>query len=250
VTVQCLALCLDAPMQSWGLRGRATIRDTATEPTKSGVVGLLCSALGIARDDEPGIARLAALRMGVRVDREGVLERDYHTVQNVPTTSGSGHRTVESQRYYLADALFLVAVEGDPDLLAELHRALSKPHWPLYLGRRAFVPTRPLTTPAGTTAVTAPTGAGLVTSDLETVLAGHPWLEDRPDARAAERRREQRTPLRTVVDCDPTHPLAETYHDHPVCYARDRRTFRARTVYRGQVTLTDVMIRTETDTCT
>jgi len=237
-------------MQSWGLRGRATIRDTATEPTKSGVVGLLCCALGIPRDDEPGIARLAALRMGVRVDREGTLERDYHTVQNVPTTSGSGHRTVESQRYYLADALFLVTVEGDPDLLAQLHQALPYPRWPLYLGRRAFVPTRPLTASAGTAVAAPPTGTGLVTGDIETVLAVHPWLEDRPEVLAVERRRAQRTPLRTVIDCDPTHPLAETHYDHPICYTHDRRTFRARTVYQGQVPLTDPMIDTEADACT
>lgn len=237
-------------MQSWGLRGRATIRDTATEPSKSGVVGLLCSALGVSRDDESGIARLAALRMGVRVDREGVLERDYHTAQNVPTTSGSGHRTVESQRYYLADALFLVVLEGDPGLLGELTHALLRPRWPLYLGRRAFVPTRPLIASPG--AVDGlPTGAGLVDRDPETVLAGHPWLENQSDVLTAERRRRsERTPLRTVVDCDPTHPLAETRYDHPVCYDRYRRTFRARTIRRGDVPLTDAMIPSEAVACT
>jgi CRISPR-associated Cas5-like protein len=30
-----LALCFDAPMQSWGQRSRFVVRDTATEPTKS-----------------------------------------------------------------------------------------------------------------------------------------------------------------------------------------------------------------------
>jgi CRISPR system Cascade subunit CasD len=249
MTVQCLAMCLDAPMQSWGLRGRATIRDTASEPTKSGMVGLLCSALGVNRDDEPGIARLAALRMGVRVDREGILERDYHTVQNVPTTSGSGHRTVESQRYYLADALFLVVLDGDRDLLGELAQALPQPRWTLFLGRRAFVPARPLIASPG--AVGGPlTGAGLVDGDLETVLAEHQWLESRPDVLSTERRRTQRTPLRTVEDSDPAHPLAETRYDHPVSYARDRRTFRARTVRQGQVPLTDAMIPSEALACT
>lgn len=116
--------------------------------------------------------------MGVRVDREGIAEPDHHTVQNVPTTSGSGHRTIENQRYYLADALFLVAVQGDPDLLTEPHRALPQPHWPLYLGRRAFVPTRPLTAAVGASVAAPTTGAGLIAGDLEIVLAKHPW----PDA--------------------------------------------------------------------
>jgi CRISPR system Cascade subunit CasD len=242
-------MCLDAPMQSWGLRGRGTIRDSATEPTKSGVVGLLCSALGINRDDEPGIARLAALQMSVRVDREGILERDYHTAQNVPTTSGSGHRTVVSQRYYLADALFLVVLHGDPDPITELAHALPQPRWPLFLGRRAFVPTRPLT--ASPDAVDGPpTGAGLVNGDPETVLASHLWLETRADVRATERRRPQRTPLRTIVDCDPGHPLAETRYDHPVSFDRHRRTFRARTIRYGQVPLTDAMIPPKAVACT
>jgi len=64
-------------MQSWGVQSRFGVRDTGLEPSKSGVVGLLCAALGRARH-EP-IADLAALKMGVRVDCEGRLLRDYHT---------------------------------------------------------------------------------------------------------------------------------------------------------------------------
>lgn len=47
--VTSLALCFDAPMQSWGTRSRGVIRDTTSEPTKSGVVGLIAAALGISR---------------------------------------------------------------------------------------------------------------------------------------------------------------------------------------------------------
>ncbi|GAB3910514.1 hypothetical protein GCM10027612_86460 [Microbispora bryophytorum subsp. camponoti] len=135
-----LALCLDAPMQSWGIRSRFTMRETTREPTKSGIVGLLGAALGIPRDDEKELGRLAGLRMAVRVDREGILERDYHTAQNVPTTAGTGHRTVVSERYYLADALFLVVLEGDEATLTKAAAAVQRPHWPLCFGRKPFVP--------------------------------------------------------------------------------------------------------------
>jgi len=54
------------------------------EPSKSGVVGLLCAALGRPRAADG--SDLAALRMGVRVDREGVLKVDYQT-------AGSYHRS-------------------------------------------------------------------------------------------------------------------------------------------------------------
>jgi len=139
-----LLLCLCGPMQSWGVQSRFGVRDTGLEPSKSGVVGLLCAALG-RRRHEP-IEDLARLRMGVRVDVEGTMAYDYHTAQDVlvPDLSKTKH-TELSWRYYLTDAHFLVGLEGtDVGLLRDLHEALRHPHWPLYLGRKAFVPGRPV----------------------------------------------------------------------------------------------------------
>ena len=62
-------MCFDAPMQSWGTKSQFASRDTAMEPTKSGVVGLLAAALGVPREEDDDIQRLARMRMGVRVDR-------------------------------------------------------------------------------------------------------------------------------------------------------------------------------------
>ena len=155
-----LILRLTAPLQSWGLQSRFTVRDTAREPTKSGVVGLLGAALGRPRDANFG--DLNALRMAVRVDRPGALRRDYQTAgggtvpnrkaygvaetsadPGKPVTEGK-LRTVLSNRYYLADADFRVALEGDADFLTELEQAVREPRWPLFLGRKAFTPTQPL----------------------------------------------------------------------------------------------------------
>src|SRR5271163_4872663 len=95
-----LLLRLAGPMQSWGTRSRFSNRDTGLEPSKSGVVGLLCAALGWSRDTETftitgtryTLEQLARqLVMAVRVDREGRLMRDYHTAQDVrraDTTKG------------------------------------------------------------------------------------------------------------------------------------------------------------------
>lgn len=137
-----LLLRLAGPMQSWGVQSRFTVRDTGLEPSKSGVIGLLCAALGRPRH-EP-VDDLSALKMGVRVDQEGVVASDYHTAQNVLKAGGGIKDTEVSRRYYLADARFLVGLEGDQSLLSELHTALRDPHWPLYLGRRAFVPSEPV----------------------------------------------------------------------------------------------------------
>ena len=44
-----LALLLDGPLQSWGFASRFQRRTTGLHPTKSGVVGLICAAMGLAK---------------------------------------------------------------------------------------------------------------------------------------------------------------------------------------------------------
>lgn len=139
-----LLLRLQGPMQSWGTTSRFDERDTQLEPSKSGVLGLVCAALG--RDRSEPLDDLATLRMGVRIDREGVLMRDYQTATGVLIASGKPDhgRTVVSPRYYLADAVFLVGLEGEHSLLAQIQQALLRPHWPLALGRKSCVPGQPV----------------------------------------------------------------------------------------------------------
>ena len=149
-----LLMRLTGPMQSWGLQSRFSIRDTAREPTKSGVLGLVCAALGRPRD-EP-LDDLRALHVGVRVDREGRLRRDFHTARDIvkasatirpgkPVSPGQRKDTEPSVRHYLADAWFTVALSGpDRVLLERIDRALGTPKWPLSLGRKAFVPGLPV----------------------------------------------------------------------------------------------------------
>jgi len=140
-----LLLRLAAPMQSWGTTSRFDERDSQLEPSKSGVLGLICAALG--RDRAEPVDDLARLKMGVRVDREGLLMRDYQTATGVVSAAGKVdlNRTVISPRYYLADAAFLVGLDGDDrELLERIHAAFSAPHWPLALGRKSFPPSEPL----------------------------------------------------------------------------------------------------------
>src|SRR5712692_7386423 len=138
-----LLLRLAGPMQSWGTQSRFSIRDTGLEPSKSGVIGLLCAALGKPRaetlnDGWPPLEELAGLRMGVRVQQPGIPQTDYHTAggthrngdkYGVIKADGKSVGTVVSHRHYLADADFLVGLEGgDDDLLHRLDKALANPH--------------------------------------------------------------------------------------------------------------------------
>lgn len=194
-----LLLRLAGPMQSWGVQSRFSTRDTGLEPSKSGVVGLLCAALGRPRNSD--VADLAALPLTIRVDREGRMACDYHTALDVLKADDSGSTTVVSRRFYLADADFLAGLEGPVPLLAELHAALARPVWPLYLGRKSFVPGVPIHLPDGLrpemTAMEA--------------LRAYPWCPPRRDP--PER-------LRLVVEVAPGE--GEPRADVPLSFATRR----------------------------
>lgn len=204
-----LLLRLAGPLQSWGTTSRFDERDSQLEPSKSGVLGLLCAALG--RDRAEPIADLAALRMGVRVDREGVLMKDFQTATGVMTAAGKIDldRTVVSPRYYLADASFLVVLEGtNRALLETLQAALRVPHWPLSLGRKSFPPGEPVFLKEG-----------IQEESLQEVILKWPCL--------AVYNKAQRPPsLRTIIE----HPLEGALRmDQPLAPFSERR-FGARHV--------------------
>jgi CRISPR system Cascade subunit CasD len=160
----------------------------------------------------------------VRVDQEGKVARDFQTAGKGGILKASGaverKNLVVSSRYYLADARFLVGLEGDADLLARLHDALRAPHWPLYLGRKAFVPGEPVWIEKG-----------LRPEALLEALGEYPWR--------GRRRPEDRPPsLRLVVE---DANGSEVRPDQPLCYAE--RRFAPRRVRPGWMTM-------EEDQCT
>lgn len=141
-----LLLRLVGPMQSWGTTSRFDHRDTGKKPSKSGVIGLLAAALGIDREKWTDLEPLTRLSMAVRHDRPGVPKRDYQTAGCTSDTIVKADGTqakdgVVSQRFYLADAAFLVGLGSDDrSLLERAHSALHDPFWPLALGRKSYVP--------------------------------------------------------------------------------------------------------------
>lgn len=208
-----LLLRLSGPMQAWGTESRFEVRDTGTEPSKSGVVGLLAAALGRSRGES--VDDLAALRMGVRVDREGVVRVDFQTAERVARVPGKeqdAQHPVVSRRAYLIDADFLVGLEGEPDLIRALDAALAAPRWPLFLGRKACPPAAPIRLPEA-----PPHGPGLRDEPLEDALRAIPLV--------AEPRGEGR--VRLVLD-DPTGEGVR--RDQPVGASFATRVFLPRRV--------------------
>lgn len=162
---------LAGPMASWGEIAVGEDRASASHPTRSAIVGLLASALGIRRSEEERQRRLAeGYRTAVVVCDPGELLRDYHTTQ-VPSstdakgwplatrrdeieviawrrrTKGKTGEAILSYRDYRCDGRWIVAVEARPDApysLEELRLALREPKFVLYLGRKACPPALPL----------------------------------------------------------------------------------------------------------
>lgn len=181
-----LLLRMEGPLQSWGgHESKFVIRRSADAPTKSGVLGMLCAALGVSRADaRHRLGELNRLRMGVRIDRPGIRWWDYQTVgagMNMRIAEGA-HKSkpgaMLTRREYLCDASYLVGLQGDPDLITQLRSALLHPVWPLYLGRKCCPPSVPLLGHSDE----PDTGQFL---DLEVALQSVPWRprmrNDKPD---------------------------------------------------------------------
>ena len=213
-----LLLRLVGSMQSWGTTSRFDQRDTGKEPSKSGVVGLLAAALGIDRENWTDLEPLTRLTMGVRHDRSGVLKCDYQTAgcaaaDTIIKADGKQAKDggVVSQRFYLADACFLVGLEGkDGTLLKKIHTALQNPFWTLALGRKSYVPSESIWI-----------DGGLQDSPLVEVLARWPWL--------ASQRKWEKLPEKLLVSYESADGSGALKMDQPLSSFADRR-FGARFV--------------------
>ncbi|WP_084959972.1 type I-E CRISPR-associated protein Cas5/CasD [Thermoactinospora rubra] len=221
-----LLMQLAGPLQSWGSSSRFARRSTEAAPTKSGVIGLLAAALGHRRSDD--LADLAALRFGVRVDQPGVLLRDYHTAQRF-----SGESLPVSERFYLADAVFVAAVEGDTELIDRLHRALREPVFLPYLGRRSCPPARPV-------------DLGVRHElTLEQALAREEWRASRVHQRRHQHRPE--LDLEVILEATAQEGPTDSVRDQPISFDPRHRQYALRGIRHTRVTVSNPAARPRHD---
>jgi CRISPR system Cascade subunit CasD len=156
-------------MQAWGHQSRFNRRTTLPYPTRSGVTGMICAAMGIDREDRTMLAKLGDLEMEiVALSREIAVPgreaprrlrsgrwTDFHTVGGGydPRTqrqfmsrkaNDASPDTVVTYRDYLADARFGVLIAGGQRLLEDCQRALRDPVWGIWLGRKCCIPASPV----------------------------------------------------------------------------------------------------------
>ncbi|MCD7715218.1 MAG: type I-E CRISPR-associated protein Cas5/CasD [Lachnospiraceae bacterium] len=124
------------PLQSYGTDSHFETRHTDDHPSKGAVIGLIAAALGIRREETVKLQELRNLHIIFRVDQVGQMSKEFQIAAKYKKT-GDHERNYVTYRYYLEDAVFLVALEGEDDLTKRIYEALKRPYFQLFYGRRS-----------------------------------------------------------------------------------------------------------------
>ena len=113
---------------------------------------------------------------------------------------------VVSQRFYLADAAFLVGLEhGERQFLERIHAALYDPVWPLALGRKSYVPSEPIWIKEG-----------VQSGSLRDTLRRWPWI-------ASQRQWENLFPEELLISFESADESGVLKTDQPLSSFAERR---------------------------
>ena len=132
-----ILLKFSGPLQSYGTSSHFLTRYTDYYPSKSAVLGLLAACLGYRRDEEEKLRELSTLKFAVRIDQQGGLLKDYH-IAITDKEIVEKPQTYVTNRYYLEDALFVVALSGMDELIDTLIKAIQSPYFQPFMGRRSL----------------------------------------------------------------------------------------------------------------
>lgn len=132
-----ILLKLTGPMQSWGTSSRFETRMSDYYPSKSGVIGIIAASLGYNRGEDEKIQKLNDLDFAVRVDQEGVLKKDFHIAIKLDD-NGNAEKPYVTNRYYMEDAVFVVAISHEDEVwIEEILQGLKYPYFQPFMGRRS-----------------------------------------------------------------------------------------------------------------
>lgn len=152
---------LEAPLQSWGCDSKYNRRSTSQFPSKSGVLGIVLSAMGKGGEQRELLDKLSSTDLQVDCfAREFQLENstleDFHMVGShynesdpwenllIPKNSegkkavGGGQKL--TYRYYLQDMAYATYLQVPDEHINDVGDALIDPVWPIFLGRKCCIP--------------------------------------------------------------------------------------------------------------
>ena len=216
-----LLLKFAGPLQSWGTASDFEIRHTDLYPSKSAVIGLIAASLGYRRNDDERNQKLNKLDFAVRIDQNGNLLRDYHTAKSYKK-SGEVLRTYVTNRYYIEDGAFTIALgHNNNKLIEDISYAIQDPYFQTYMGRRAL----PLNSDFY---------LGLVGDDVISSLKDLPW-------QASDWYKKNNKDIDSLTIYADSHLLANKgkhyRKDEVVSFDQKSRTFTYRYESREKITL-------------
>lgn len=160
-----LLMWLEGPLQSWGDRSAFALRETLPFPTKSGLLGMLFCGMGLGGPQEKALEELRGSSLTVfslkRPNVKPTVLEDFHMVGSaydvykdpwhelhIPRTA-AGKKAVGggaklTRRYYLQDAAFACILSVPGEWAARMAEGLTRPVWPIFLGRKNCVPSEPI----------------------------------------------------------------------------------------------------------
>lgn len=217
-----IVLKFSGPLQSWGTHSHFEIRHTDPHPSKSAVLGLIAASLGWRRNDER-IATLNQFVFAVRVDQPGRILKDYHTAHKPEIKKGGivSYRTYVTKRYYLQDAVFIVALgiaeENDVDKIVQ---ALRAPYFQTYMGRRALL-------------LPLDFLLDVVEGEPISVLRTFPWQAADWYKKKEQGKENPRKRLSIFTEKTYTGSIAKTRRDHVLSLAASGRHYLTRIEYES-----------------
>ncbi len=210
------------PMQSWGTNSHFESRYTDFYPSKSAVIGLISASFGYRRDEDEKIRKLNELEFAVRIDQQGKLLRDYQIATKYK--NDKFERNYVTNRYYLEDAIFVVAISGEDNLMDSIYHALKYPYFQQFLGRRSV-----------------PVNADFIISikDGTTIenLNNLPWQAN--DWYKKENRHQKNINLEVYGDSSAIDGDIEFRRDSVISFSQKNRKFTLRPQSRTKIRLED-----------
>ena len=144
-----LTMVLEGPLQSWGHSSRYGYRGTAPHPTRSGLTGIICAAMGLDRgsdDEAEWLVKINAMRLTCYEVKKNTSYKagrlvDFHTISGPICANGKISRDNSiTYREYIVDGKFVAVFEGGKEDLVRIGAALADPVWGIWLGRKCCIP--------------------------------------------------------------------------------------------------------------
>ena len=161
-----LKLTLSGVLQYYADTNQTSLKttyNTSIVPTKSAVIGLIASAIGVPRKSDKLKYLYDNITTKFKVITAGYIFEDFQSIKplksqnnymnkfytrNKFTTSNGGYRDISIIKniQYIQDAEFEVYVSASDELLKIIFDAIQNPEYSLYFGKRSCIPNKPIVT--------------------------------------------------------------------------------------------------------